>query len=105
MNRIIQGTISVFATAVVFTLVQTAFAQNGLAGEPLQPSLIVNDGLLLEARSSLPLSRNEDAALRPMDHFKECEFCPEMIVVPAGQFSMGAGENEPGSTPAERPQH
>jgi len=60
---------------------------------------------LLEARLPQPLSRNENAALRPMDHFKECEFCPEMIVVPAGQFSMGANEDEPGSTPAERPQH
>jgi formylglycine-generating enzyme required for sulfatase activity len=28
-----------------------------------------------------------------------------MIVVPAGQFSMGANENERGSTPDERPQH
>ena len=40
-----------------------------------------------------------------MDHFKECESCPEMIVVPVGQFRMGASENEAGSTPDERPQH
>jgi formylglycine-generating enzyme required for sulfatase activity len=40
-----------------------------------------------------------------MDHFKECEACPEMVVVPAGKFVMGSPENELGSTANERPQH
>ena len=88
-------------------LVLIAFAQSAedLGANPsLRPSSLMT-GLLLEERTPQPLSRNENAALRPMDHFKECELCPEMIVVPAGQFSMGASENEPGSTPDERPQH
>ena len=101
--------ISAIRAIAVLTLVQTAFAENGERGPSAEPSLppaagMKND-LLLKARLPRPLSRNENAALRPMDHFKECESCPEMIVVPAGQFIMGASENESGSTPDERPQH
>ncbi len=106
MTRI--GAIAAIGTTVVLVLVQIAFAESmqGPGTEPsLRPALGTRDGLLLEARLPLPLSRNENAALRPMDHFKECGSCPEMIVVPAGQFIMGASENEPGSTPDERPQH
>jgi len=102
------GVISAIAAIAVLTLVQIAFAESGndRDAEPsLPPAPTTHNRLLLEARLPQPLSRNENAALRPMDHFKECEFCPEMIVVPAGQFSMGANEDEPGSTPAERPQH
>lgn len=47
----------------------------------------------------------EALALRPMDHFKECEACPEMVVVPAGEFVMGSPQSEAGSTEDERPQH
>lgn len=95
------------ATAVL-TLDKIAFAESGKGpgAEPtLPPASSVKNGLLLEARLPQPLSRDADAALRPMDHFKECEVCPEMIVVPSGKFSMGASENELGSTPDERPQH
>ena len=100
--------ISAVAAIGVVTLVQIAVAESGmaLAVEPsLPPAPSIKSGLLLEARLPQPLSRNENAALRPMDNFKECESCPEMIVVPAGQFIMGASETESGSTPDERPQH
>jgi formylglycine-generating enzyme required for sulfatase activity len=103
------GAISAIGTIAVLTLVQVALAENGQSGSSAQPSLppapSMRNGLLLEARLPQPLSRNENTALRPLDHFKECESCPEMIVVPVGQFRMGASENEAGSTPDERPQH
>jgi formylglycine-generating enzyme required for sulfatase activity len=44
-------------------------------------------------------------AVRPLDMFKECDVCPEMIVVPAGEFIMGAPESEEDSEDNERPQH
>src|SRR4051794_37938107 len=44
----------------------------GIAGDPF------------EERFAQPLSRNEEFALKPMDKFKECELCPEMVVIPAG---------------------
>ncbi|MET0182539.1 MAG: SUMF1/EgtB/PvdO family nonheme iron enzyme [Caulobacterales bacterium] len=37
--------------------------------------------------------------------FKDCEFCPEMTVVPAGRLNMGSAVNEAGSFANERPQH
>ena len=36
--------------------------------------------------------------------FKDCKDCPEMVVIPAGSFMMGAAEKEPGSYPEEKPQ-
>ncbi len=60
---------------------------------------------LLDLRLFRPLSRSEESALLPLDRFKECDFCPVLIVIPAGRFTMGASADEPGSTPDERPQH
>ena len=41
--------------------------------------------------------------------FKDCELCPEMVVVPAGRFMMGAAEQEKSifdwAQPMERPVH
>jgi formylglycine-generating enzyme required for sulfatase activity len=37
---------------------------------------------------------SEKRCLKPKDTFKDCEICPEMIVVPAGAFMMGANEND-----------
>ena len=40
-------------------------------------------------RTAVPLSSTEECALKPGDAFKECIQCPEMMVVPAGAFTMG----------------
>lgn len=37
--------------------------------------------------------------------FRDCEGCPEMVVVPAGSFTMGSPESEPDRTADEGPQH
>lgn len=46
----------------------------------------------------------------PLEHeagstFKDCETCPEMVAVPAGEFAMGSSASDPDKTPAELPQH
>jgi formylglycine-generating enzyme required for sulfatase activity len=62
-------------------------------------------GIFPQVRDARPLSSLEERALVPLDHFKECETCPEMVVIAPGDFIMGAPEGEEGSDPDERPQH
>jgi formylglycine-generating enzyme required for sulfatase activity len=51
------------------------------------------------------LSPESEHALKPGDSFRECDNCPEMVVVPAGSFTMGSPEREPGRNTWEGPQH
>jgi formylglycine-generating enzyme required for sulfatase activity len=52
------------------------------------------------------LTAAREQALKPGDSFKECaDECPEMIVVPAGTFTMGSPESEKGRDKDEGPQH
>jgi formylglycine-generating enzyme required for sulfatase activity len=57
------------------------------------------------SRSGAPLSAAEECSLKPKDVFKECATCPEMVVVPAGSFTMGSPPTEAGSFDHENPQH
>jgi formylglycine-generating enzyme required for sulfatase activity len=43
--------------------------------------------------------------LKPKDIFRECENCPEMVVVPAGAFTMGSPPSEKDRFDDEGPQH
>jgi formylglycine-generating enzyme required for sulfatase activity/uncharacterized caspase-like protein len=59
----------------------------------------------LSSRCATPLSDAEERALKPKDRFKECDNCPEMMVVPAGEFAMGAPDPEPERESTEGPRH
>jgi formylglycine-generating enzyme required for sulfatase activity len=52
-----------------------------------------------------PLSQAQARTLEAKHAFKECDGCPTMVVVPAGEFTMGAARDEPGSGADERPPH
>src|SRR5262245_25072878 len=75
--------------------------------EAADTSLTNNVGgeLTLEMRIPKPLSRAEERALKPKDQFKECTGCPEMVVVPTGEFTMGSPDNEELRNEDESPQH
>ena len=47
----------------------------------------------------------QERALKTKDVFRECTDCPEMIVVPAGNFTMGSPETEKDREKDESPQH
>ena len=52
------------------------------------------------------LTAAKEQALEPGDVFKECiADCPEMIVVPAGYYTMGSPETEDSHQAGESPQH
>ena len=46
-----------------------------------------------------------ERCLKPMDVFRDCENCPEMVVIPAGSFTMGSPANEGDRDDDEGPQH
>jgi formylglycine-generating enzyme required for sulfatase activity len=58
-----------------------------------------------EVMSAQPLSPVRERTLKPQDSFKECDACPEMVVVPAGSFTMGSLASEPERSSDEGPQH
>jgi formylglycine-generating enzyme required for sulfatase activity len=60
---------------------------------------------LVEAAWPKVLTAAAEGALRPGDSFKECLNCPEMVVVPAGEFTMGSRANETNHTDDEGPPH
>ncbi|MBM3506820.1 MAG: formylglycine-generating enzyme family protein [Alphaproteobacteria bacterium] len=43
--------------------------------------------------------------LKPGYSFKDCETCPEMVVIPAGRFSMGTPGSVPSRSTDEAPAH
>jgi formylglycine-generating enzyme required for sulfatase activity len=62
-------------------------------------------GVFPELRGAKPLSPAQARALKAKDSFKECDNCPEMVVVPAGSFRMGSPPGEKDRRAAEGPQH
>jgi formylglycine-generating enzyme required for sulfatase activity len=46
-----------------------------------------------------------DEPLKPGQMFKDCADCPEMVVIPAGSFTMGSPQAEPGHKLTEAPRH
>jgi formylglycine-generating enzyme required for sulfatase activity len=51
-------------------------------------------GVFSATRAKKPLSRSEERLLKQGDSFKECDDCPEMVVVPAGSFMLGSPSDE-----------
>ncbi len=74
------------------------------AGRPEQPCRTDAVQSVSSARPAQPLSGAEECGLKPKDAFKECAGCPEMVVVPAGSFTIGSPKDEEGRKKYEEPQ-
>lgn len=70
--------------------------------KPQAPSEPVCDGLLVVVSQSITRP-----CIKPGsgESFKDCPECPEMVVVPSGNFLMGSPESEKGRSDDEGPQH
>ena len=86
------------ASAIAFVLATVLGAMAGHDAE-LKMDITANHD------ATAPLSAAEEQALKPKDSFKECAQCPEMVVVPAGSFTMGSPDREEGRIEEEGPQH
>jgi formylglycine-generating enzyme required for sulfatase activity len=91
--------------AVVGVLVILIVVGLGYAGWLKQADLKVRIVMLAEVLWPKVLTAAAERALRPQDRFKECASCPEMVVVPAGEFMMGSPANEKDRNSNESPQH
>lgn len=72
-------------------------------GEPASP---VRAEPAPEARADMSLAQTEaNERTRPGARFRDCEDCPEMVVVPAGSYLMGSPPSEEERDDNEGPQH
>src|SRR3984957_2297320 len=73
------------------------------AGTPSPPAPLPQQ--FFPAKGVQPLTPELEQALKPKDSFKECDVCPEMVVIPQGSFVMGTPADEPYRLKGEDPQH
>ena len=87
-----------------YGLPTVAAAQPSQMTVPTQPAPVQPPSAPPQPQSS-GTNPSADRALKPKDIFKECDQCPEMVVVPAGSFTMGSPASELGRDIDEGPQH
>jgi formylglycine-generating enzyme required for sulfatase activity len=104
--------VAFIATALVISLAGAASAgpkRTGLKPEPpveaTQTPPTSFPRQFFAMKGVQPLTPEIEQALKPKDSFKECDACPEMVVVPKGFFTMGTPITEVDRYKGEDPLH
>jgi formylglycine-generating enzyme required for sulfatase activity len=71
--------------------------------QPVNPCGAPAVAVSLSSRAATPLTAVEECGVKPMDSFRECDKCPDMVMIGAGSFAMGA--NNAQQTPIAAPRH
>ncbi len=82
----------ILLTALTGSLSTEANAQRGLTNSPSADRPVSADAVVAQ--------RDQPPSLDPGEIFRDCEACPELVVVPPGDFTMGSND-----TPYEKPEH
>jgi formylglycine-generating enzyme required for sulfatase activity len=97
MRKIIHVmTWMIWTFLLILGAVTTASSEMARADEACNGGILVATGL-----ANTPLCITPGSG----QSFRDCPDCPEMVVLPAGSFEMGAAENEPDGLADEVPQH
>jgi formylglycine-generating enzyme required for sulfatase activity len=72
--------------------------------KPTQPAVAVPSAPPAGCEGLEALVGNMRRCLKPKDSFRDCPDCPQMVVVPAGDFTMGSPSTEEGRHNHEGPQ-
>jgi formylglycine-generating enzyme required for sulfatase activity len=82
-----RAALLMLALAIVAGLAFEAWSKN-------REYLKINSEMLIDQIRPRVLVASVTGALEPKTVFKECSYCPEMVVIPPGRFEMGASERE-----------
>ena len=97
VTALIAGALAVLLAGTASAQRQAPTAKNQNSPPPL-PGQIMPAGIS-------PLTPEREQSLKPKDSFKECDVCPEMVVVPKGTFVMGTPMTEVDRYKGEDPLH
>jgi formylglycine-generating enzyme required for sulfatase activity len=102
-RRRIQALVGVLAFGIVASLL--GWLNESYLQERLNWFMTMRPYMVAHVRPYV-LTAAAERALKPLASFRECaKDCPEMIVVPAGEFTMGSPVTENGRYASEGPQH
>jgi formylglycine-generating enzyme required for sulfatase activity len=107
-QRLVQGVIYVLLVGIIAGLL--AWINEPYIVEEWRWQTIVRPFMVAKVHPYV-LTISAEKTLKPKDTFRECapergkDYCPDMIVVPAGSFTMGSPPAEKGRGNDEGPQH
>lgn len=110
-KKLVVGTA---ASVIVATAVSVGYLLVRGGSEPAtperRPDVTATTPLPLRPSSSVastapaPIANARPAKPQPGTTFRDCDICPEMVVIPAGSFLMGSPPTESGRSSKEGPQ-